>query len=196
MSEKTLLSRGNTKLGENVLCWSLPPVKSCLNSSFCAKTCYAMKSYRLYPTVKKCWDNNLLMVMNGTFKNKMIKEIAYKLGSFDTVRIHVAGDFINQRYINEWSEIISIFPEIKFYTYTKVYDFKQFDFSEIEKNRNFNLINSITPIGINFGDLEYCRMLQDTFDYRICPASFYTKIKCGKDCKLCHTEKNIVFLKH
>jgi hypothetical protein len=189
-----LLSRGNKKLGENVLCWSLPPVKTCLNCKDCSKTCYAMKSYRLYPTVKKCWDNNHLMVLNGEFKNQMIKEIAYREGSFDTIRIHVAGDFFNQSYINDWSEIISIFPKITFYTYTKVYEL--LDFSGIEKNRNFNLINSITPMGINFGSFEYCKLLQDTFDYKICPAFYYKNIKCGKDCKLCHTKKLITFVKH
>lgn len=188
------LGKGNKKLDKGVLRWSLPPIKSCLNCEMCKSSYYAMKAYRLYPTTIKAWDHNLMLAKTGYFRNLLIKELLVTR-NVKFVRIHVSGDFISQRYINDWSVIISLFPEITFYAYTKVYHL--FDFTELDSLKNCNIINSIVSEtgGVNFGDLEYIRYLE-SIGYKTCPAGYYKNVKCGKDCTLCHTHKKICFIKH
>lgn len=190
---KQILYKGNMKLDRSVFTWSMTPVKSCKNNKLCKKTCYAKKAMRLYPNVKAVWDRNYNLAKKGEFKRIIIKQLARSY-TCKIVRLHVAGDFFSQSYIDQWAEIIDIFPELKFYTYTKVYD--MFDFSEIEKYKNINIINSITDQGLlNFGDKDYISELENQ-GYICCPYSYNHNIICGKDCQLCLTHKKICFLKH
>jgi hypothetical protein len=210
-----LLTKGNQKLDKTIFCWSITPVKSCLNCKDCKDTCYAVRPYKRYPNVKTAWDRNLELAKSGEFVDHIVdqlkrarvfkgNDITYSMdcsGSVVpfTVRIHVSGDFFSQEYIDNWVKICqklsSMQVPVKFYTYTKVYD--KFDFSELE--RWVNVINSITPLGINFGDKEYCDKLYK-LGYRICPATQGHDVVCGgrlkNSCNICQTVKKVCFVKH
>ena len=189
------LTRGNKKLDKSVVGWSLPPIKSCLNCASCQKTCYAMKAYRLYPNCKKSWDRNLDIAITGAFKDLIIKQLS-TIKKVSTVRIHVSGDFISQDYINNWCEIIKTYPNLQFYTYTKVMHL--FDFTALKSLLNMNLINSIADDGkINFGDENRVNELL-AMGYKVCPATKtkHNDIKCGKNCTLCHTYNKVCFYIH
>lgn len=55
---------GNTKM-KNTANISLPPIIACgKNSFYCKDQCYAKKFYRMYPEVKKAWDDNLCIVLS------------------------------------------------------------------------------------------------------------------------------------
>lgn len=193
MEKSLLLTRGNLKLDRSIFGWSITPQKSCLNSVLCSKTCYAKKAYRLYPTVKIAWDRNFNLAKTGEFKRILIKQIARSY-TCKIVRIHVAGDFFNQKYIDQWCEIIDIFPEFNFYSYTKVKHL--FDFSVIDSFKNCNIINSITDEGLlNFGNKAYITKLEKD-GYICCPVSYNKDIICGKDCNICLDHKKVCFLKH
>ena len=188
-----LLVKGNKKLDKSILCWSISPIKSCPNCQDCKKSCYANKSYRMWPNVKKCWDSNLEMAHDGSFKGKIIKELA-TAKNVTAVRIHVAGDFFSQMYLNDWKEIASLFPDINFYSYSKT--FHLFDFSELIALENVNVINSITDDnGINFGDEKRVTELLEQ-GYTICPTAYWKTVICGLDCKICHKESKVAFLVH
>lgn len=218
-----LMTKGNGKLDKSVLGWSITPVKSCLNCKDCKKDCYAVKPYNRYPNVKKAWDRNFELAKSGEFVKLIVDQLKgqRKLkgsggigrpcnnicdGADDdsyvvpyTVRIHVSGDFFSQEYIDRWVEICSSVRALKlpvdFYTYTKVYD--KFDFKELD--RYVNIINSITPIGINFGDEAYCNRLYKR-GYQICPSTQGHDVVCGghyqNSCRLCMVKKKIAFIKH
>ncbi len=191
-----LLSRGNNKLDKSVFGWSLPPIKSCLNCSECKDTCYARLPYNRWPVVRKAWDKNFDLAKSGEFESLLITEIKQARKNVKTVRIHVSGDFFSQDYIQAWERIILKFPTIKFYTYTKVYD--KFDFLGLEVYPNMNLINSIADDGkINFGDENRVNELIK-MGYQVCPATVKgnDKVKCGKDCTLCHTCEKVCFYQH
>jgi hypothetical protein len=192
-----LLSKGNAKLDKSVLGWSITPVKSCLNCSECKKDCYALGPYRRYPNVKTAWDRNFDLAKSGEFLNHIVDQLS-KVKKPVVVRIHVAGDFFSQRYINAWSAIANQFSHIKFYTYTKVSD--KFDFTPFTSLDNTNLIDSIAfDGGINFGDQERVDFLVEN-GYTVCPATQGKDVICGgnkeNSCTICHTNDKVCFIKH
>ncbi len=189
-----LLTRGNSKLDKSIFNWSITPIKSCLNCEDCKKSCYAIKSYRFYPTVKLAWDRNLILAKNGDFVSMVVNQLK-KARTCKAVRIHVAGDFFDQNYINSWEKIILLFPNIKFYCYSKVMEI--LNFTAIMAAPNFNIINSIAPDGgVNFGNQDRVNELKD-MGYLVCPVTNGdTDIQCGRNCSLCLTHRKVCFIEH
>ena len=188
------LVKGNTKL-YNILIFDLPAVKSCLNCSSCASSCYAVKAQRQYVDTRIFRDTNLHLFLHN--KELLFDLIVEQLSNtkVTTVRLHSSGDFFSQSYIDMWDKIIGMFPNIKFYSYTKVE--KLLDFSNIEKHKNFNLILSFIEGNLNYGSIEYCKELNAKYGTFICPVTNGVKdIKCGKGCNYCISNKNVCFVEH
>lgn len=198
MKMMKLLKRGNEKLDNSVLGFSITPVKSCLNCSTCKNSCYALGPYNRYPNCKKSWDYNFELSKTGEFTKHIIDQLS-RVRIISAVRIHVAGDFFSQEYINSWVKVAKAYPKYKFYTYTKVMDI--LDFTELKKLDNVNIINSIAPDGKpNFGDKERVKYLQ-SIGYKLCPATVKgNDIICGgkhkNSCTLCVTNDKICFNQH
>ena len=98
---KTRISDGNSKVGRipNI---SLTPGRTC-SAEACrtclAGGCYAMKSYRMYPSVRRSWDANTDLAINDLAT--MERELTAYFGSMVAprfFRIHVAGDFVHREY--------------------------------------------------------------------------------------------------
>ena len=188
------LTRGNEKLDNSIFGWSITPIKSCLNCASCKDTCYAIKSYNQYPNVKTAWDRNLELAKSGDFQVAVIGQLE-RARIVKSVRIHVAGAFISQKYIDQWVYVASKFPELNFYGYTKVME--RFDFSNLTYLDNVNIINSIATDGKkNYGDQDRIDELL-ALDYVLCPATVKgNKVTCGKDCHICITEEKVCFIEH
>ena len=97
-----------------------------------------------------------------------------------------------------WDRIIKQFPMKKFYAYTK--RLADFNYTSIQSNKNFNLINSVVSLDgqttINYGDTDHIKMLSEN-GYFVCPATKHNwKGMCGKDCNYCVTNKNVCFHLH
>lgn len=192
-----LMSKGNGKLDKSVLGWSITPVKSCLNCKDCKKDCYALKPYNRYPCVKTAWDRNFELAKTNEFVAYIIDQIS-RCKKEVVVRIHVAGDFFSQDYIDAWEKIAWTFPNVKFYSYSKVMD--RFNFNNILKLDNVNIINSIASDGgINFGDADRVTELVE-LGYSVCPATQKKDVICGgtldNSCTLCHTNDKVCFVQH
>ena len=194
----TALKRGNKKLGKNILNFNLPPVKSCMNAESCKADCYAVKSYRMYPSVKNYQDIMQFFALNDldTLENKIIHELSNPKKWFENVvRIHSSGDFITQNYLNMWCNIAKKFPHIKFYAYTKVNNI--LDFSNTPKN--LNVINSFIPtkqgLKLNFGSLDYVKKLRAESKGIICPPTRGKELTC-EACKYCFDKKKPIFVIH
>ena len=112
------------------------------------------------------------------------------------VRVHSAGDFINQDYINTWARIVKSNPSKKFYSYTKVESV--FDFSPLLENNNFNLVRSIVDGKRNYGTLEYITEMARQYNGYICPYGINDKnpVHCGGNCTICMEKKHVFFLQH
>ena len=189
------MSKGNSKLVD-ILIFDLPAGKTCMNSSTCISTCYAMKAQKQYENTRIARDTNLYMYYKERelLKSLLIKQITKSKNN--VVRLHSSGDFISQGYIEFWSEIIKAFPNKKFYAYTKVD--KLLDFSTITKNKNFNLISSFINGELNYGSKGYIEYMVQTYNSFVCPAaaSKDVDIKCGRECNYCVENSNVVFPIH
>ena len=193
------ISLGNTKLG-TIPQFNLTPVKSCLNCSECKKYCYALKSYRQYPGTKTAWDKNLYVCSNDldTFKHEMRDFLSvYRPQYF---RLHSAGDFFNQEYLNAWIRIIRDYPNTTFLAYTKSYDYLKFN----DIPSNFKLFFSIEPnsempkeksYNVKHAYIESDNRIKNAF---VCPATTggHTKMTCDKCLRCFKGNKNVVFNLH
>jgi len=193
MKDLKLLSNGNNKLVKDILCWSITPVKSCPNCRLCKDTCYAVRPYERWPNVRKAWDRNFSLAKQGRHVNPIVNQLMNTRA--EVVRIHVSGDFFSQKYIDSWVNISRLFPQIKFYSYSKTMD--KFNFSELATLPNVNIINSICPDGKNnYGDEKRINMLHKKWGYFVCPAVTDRSVKCGLHCKMCQLTDKVCFLEH
>ena len=110
---------------------------------------------------------------------------------FKVVRIHESGDFYSIEYVEKWDNIAKQLPQVKFYAYTKR-NFVQFTAN------NVNIVNSLLPDGnINYGDLEYVKVMAKMHNVPVCPVTLKAKnAKCGLTCTLCQHVKSMLFVIH
>ena len=197
---KKRLTRGNIKV--KAWMFSLPPIKSCLNCSSCASACYATKSYRQYPSVKALWNSNFNLVKQDMFKlyddlDRQLNSIS-KRSKLKIVRIHQSGDFYNQTYVNMWYDLVSKYPNITFYGYTKVD--KLLDISKLNSLTNCNIITSYVNDKLNFGTIDYVSELVKESNAIICPATYGDNkgdVKCGLTCFHCmNKDSSVAFVQH
>lgn len=191
-----VLTSGNSKLDKNVLIFDLLAVETCVNCSSCKASCYAIKAQRQYVGVynKRMINTWLAFHAIDFLENKINEHLATSKKPY--VRIHSAGDFINQDYINTWARIVKSNPSKKFYSYTKVDSI--FDFSSLLENSNFNLVRSIVDGKRNYGTLEYITKLARQYNGRICPYGINDKrpVHCGGNCTICMEKQHVFFLQH
>ncbi len=115
-----------TKLGK-IAHFSTLPVKTCYQD---CGYCYAKKSVRMYPTVKK----NYIMNTNALNNGKSLPDIPQ---SRNVVRMYVSGDFQNKHAINEWVRVALKHPKVIFYGYTKQWKNKKL-LKELEKLKGYD----------------------------------------------------------
>ena len=110
------ISKGNSKMGA-IPSVSLPPVITCAQNCACAKKCYAAKLCRIYPSVKKSYENNLAAY------NENPTEYFLKVKAAATVqryfRWHVSGDIVSPLYFAGMVGIAAGLPETEFLVFTK-----------------------------------------------------------------------------
>jgi len=182
-----LFANGNHKLDKSVGVFSLPPIKTCVNCSTCAKTCYANQAYKQYENSRKAWDYNHELSKTDKFYNETCKQL--NKGNKKIIRLHSSGDFYNDDYIQKWYNIIKDNQDIQFYTYTK--------------NKNALILNDLSNCNViysfingyrNYGSKEYCEMLHDKFGAYVC--NLKDGEKCMRECKACLTHDKVAIVIH
>lgn len=191
---KLTISKGNMKLGDipNI---SLPPIKTCPEETCgaCRKKCYAMKSYRQYPSVRKAWNENLRMF--NTHTKKFWRAVLDYLFKHEPqfFRIHAGGDCPDLDYMDSWSMVAKVFPNTAFLMFTKRWAWAQMlqRMALFGKAPNLRIIVSRWP-GDNVPE-EVSRSLPQAWvkdpknpDTRI-PANAYECPGSCKTCKYCYT---------
>lgn len=195
MSSKVFTQGKNTKIASNTAIFNLPPVKTCINCKTCQGSCYAKFRYR-FKTVKQRWDNNYNLSKDNDFVKKANIELKYR--GCKIVRFHESGDFYNTDYIRKWAEIMACNSDVMFFGYTK-----NKNALILNKLANCNIIYSLieTEHGElrNYGNIDYCNYLRDTYNVFICPHDDTWKKqgkKCMVDCTACLTLKSVCFVEH
>jgi hypothetical protein len=118
-----LLTRGNAKLGRDILHFDLPagPAASCPGAStFCASICYARKGHYLFGSVQAKYAANfeLWRAHPAQLERMLTAELA-KLPAGTVIRLHTSGDFVSAAYVGMWSRLAAVHPALTFYAYTR-----------------------------------------------------------------------------
>lgn len=116
---KVSISPGNSKMGA-IPSVSLPPVITCPAGCPCAKKCYAAKLCRIYPSVKRAYQNNLDILNNNEMEYWQQVQNAAKMTKY--FRYHVSGDIPDQHYFSWMCAIAETVPGTQFLAFTKKYD--------------------------------------------------------------------------
>ena len=193
-----------TNSNQKVKAWlfSLPPVKSCLNSSSCEKDCYALKAYKQYPSAAALWDFNFHLVKNNLTElyNRLDKQLAKIAKSkMRVVRIHQSGDFYSAEYVEVWHKLAAKYPMISFYGYTKVDSI--LDLTKFESLDNVAIVKSLVAGKYrNYGTINYVNRMAAKHDAIVCPATYgenKAEVKCNLHCNACtKKDTNVFFVQH
>ena len=138
MKQKLKFQKGNAKLSKKIYTFSLPAGHSCPFAHECQASadrttgkvtdgehqqfrCFAVSQEALYPAVRKArWHNYDLLLERKNKSKELIDLILDSLPKkANIVRVHVSGDFFNQKYFNAWMEVARQNPDVIFYAYTK-----------------------------------------------------------------------------
>lgn len=209
--KSVLQIEGNSKVCAS--CFNLSPVLTCKNCEKCKLFCYAMKDF-WKPEVISKWSINSFLAIHALewLKDEINFEIAHYNVKYQ--RIHAAGDFPSQEYIDMWTRICEENKNVFFWYYTK--ENNVFDFTQLENLPNVNAIPSFLPNGkMNFGEKPFIEEVKKLFSFAevaICPNGFIeeevldkksgkmkikkAKIQCIRQCKYCITHKFVAFLYH
>ena len=155
MQETTIsLSQGNAKLSKpngteyKIIGFGIPAdysmqvngtvINTCPGACACKGVCYAKQGRYLMGNVRAAKMRNLNASFTASFVIDMITALKSKR-SYNTVRVHDAGDFYNQEYLEKWYEIARSIPHLKFYAYTKALHLDLWS----NKPDNFQIIQSL-----------------------------------------------------
>jgi hypothetical protein len=131
MRPKKLLSQNSELRPDGIFNWSLPAFaikltngenfNVCPNAGACSSFCYARNGTYLFSNVRGRHIANLEYILEDPqgWYEQMLAEVQHpkKAGKF--IRIHDAGDFFSEEYLELWLEIARNTPEVTFYCYTK-----------------------------------------------------------------------------
>lgn len=139
-AKKLSISYGNKKMGQ-IPSVSLTPIVTCKNCKSCSKDCYAAKLARLYPTVKKAYDNNLSILLEDRDAYfTQVKAVAM-LNKF--FRWHVSGDIVDKDYLDRMCKVARECKTTQFLAFTKNYEDVNEYFNNHRKPSNLKLIFSL-----------------------------------------------------
>jgi len=197
MENPIKLSRGNGKIYK-ALIWNIPAGTTCPGKTeLCSQICYAKDAEVLYHNVvPQSRQRQLDIAKRPDFKELMIEKL--KRSRLQHMRIHESGDFFNQKYLDDWVGIISHYPEMTFWAYTKSW---HLDFTEALKLPNLFLRYSVDATTAHYPkqEMPHAAVSANRDDFFICPATLVKghEIRCMKDCSFCAvTKKSLTFRPH
>lgn len=189
-----LLKVGNRKTGAAVRTWSM-------NQTTCpchCPGCYAGFGCYQFAGVKESLRRNTELAKNhlGFLRRALVAQCETFKPSTE-IRIHAVGDFFSLDYLNMWHDIAAAFPNLIFWTYTKVGAFEN-AFNDLE---NANIVKSVVPgFGFNFG---HCGYVIDMYHALIATGVKVHICRCGIDpgqhcagCHKCSECEYVLFVEH
>lgn len=163
-------SKGNSKMGKiisfNLTAGGSPYIRSdglelsdfngscdgCCDG--CSQGCYARNSEMRFKTVQFNNACNFVLAKENMneFKRQVIEILSSIKNDSIPVRIHECGEFFSLEYMAMWLDIIEMFPNKRFYTYTKRYTWV-----DMLRERILSLSNFRMNISAFRGNLELVR---------------------------------------
>lgn len=95
---------------------------TCPAKGICAGYCYARQGFYVWPHVAAAHERNLAIVRAGLprFIELAVRDLGVRRRP-QFVRVHDSGDFFSAAYLKAWLAVARRLPEIRFYTYTKMF---------------------------------------------------------------------------
>lgn len=189
-----LLKVGNSKTGKAVRTWSM-------NQTTCpchCPGCYADSGCYQFANVKESLAKNTEIARKHLgFLERAIRAQCETFKEGTEIRIHAVGDFFSIEYLNMWHNIAHDFPNLIFWTYTKVQAFV----SAFDDLPNANIVPSLVPgFGFNFG---HCGYVIDMYHALIAAGKKVHICRCGIDdnqhcngCHKCSECEYVLFVEH
>jgi hypothetical protein len=127
---------GNTKIGPNIITYSIPPdrvilgervVVTCPGATpWCRRHCYAKRGRLAFPANASKYASNLVLFLE-LGKDRFAELLASKIVEVyrrrglkeKIVRLHVAGDIFSVEYGEALRAVAESLPDFRFYTYTR-----------------------------------------------------------------------------
>jgi len=176
-------SAGNAKL-KNIISFSLASGWSCPFANECYSKadpengkitdgpntqfrCFSASQESLYPAVRKQRFDNFNELKNIKTVEEMVQKLQQALpkikksGEGKIVRLHVAGDFFNQKYFDAWLTVAKNNPDRIFYAYTKSLQYWINRLNDIPVNFKLNaskggkLDNLIDQYNLKYAEVVY-----------------------------------------
>jgi len=198
--------------------FSLPagPDFACPGATRACAECYAQRGRHVFPVVQRLVARNFIALNNANGDINKIYQMLLEMvpENIPLFRIHEAGDFISQNYIEAWAEVIKNRRDTYFWAYTRSFNF---NYTNLTRNKNFALWASADNYNINEAKQFVRRYRKSGTKYAfgpwnrnikipdnsfICPATNHKLDMNGacEKCMLCvvkkRTHKNVVFLQH
>lgn len=215
---RPVLKKGNTKIGK-VWAWSMLPREIAYTFTWSGKeynicgtcwgtckdpdtgeiTCYACAGHYQRQSVRASLGINTFLARYCLdFLERAIKA-QIEADNIQVCRVHVAGDFFSDQYVEMWQRVAESFPAVCFWTYTKNAAAESaFDFIN-----NFHVVRSRIPgHGYNFGHCDYVIAMYDMltaagYKVYICKCGFDKESPTHCDtCAACRSCDFVLFLEH
>jgi hypothetical protein len=101
-------------------------MNTCPAALACRAVCYAKQGTYRFKNVVAARRHNLDLSQRADFADLIIADLAAlvvktsrKRNPYNVVRLHDAGDFYSQDYLNAWAKVAAAYPSVIFYAYTK-----------------------------------------------------------------------------
>lgn len=169
------------------------------------KGCYAQTGCYTFFSTKVCLATHTFLTRTAEGLDWLSRAIKAQIQAdkIKKIRIHAAGDFVSPAYVNMWTDIMAMYPDVIAWTYTKQ------EFSEIEifeSLDNVNIVDSVWNGRINYGTCAeiismYHEMRAAGLDPWICKCGLdkalpeNKRVKCS-NCGNCFNHDYVLFLKH
>jgi len=126
-----LLTQNSELRPDGIFNWSLPAFaitltngknfNVCPQAGACASFCYARNGTYLFKNVRGRHIANLEYILEEPERwfTQMLEEVSRPKMEGKHIRIHDAGDFFSEEYLQMWLKIASLTPKVTFYCYTK-----------------------------------------------------------------------------
>ena len=112
------VSDGNLRM--KIPTFSLPEIRCCEGATeLCKEFCYAKKTSYRFRASRMTKAKNYIDSQCKFFTDDMITLLKRRKSKY--VRIHEAGDFYSQEYLDKWIKICKEIPDKKFLVYTQMY---------------------------------------------------------------------------
>lgn len=156
------------------------PDYSCRSATEACTSCYAFSLERAYTNVRNAMDTNFTVLSSMTYQQmvdalcEILDEFIARCGKFDAemlYRIHWDGDLFSNDYARAWARAVSLYPDVKFWIYTRDADgYRILVDSDLPNLRVLHSVDTTDQVLTGVNQMTHAEKLRDEYGERYMPA--------------------------